>query len=204
MSSFVDIFGFDAPDDTAPEEPEEYTRPVWVGPAEGELGVTVPVSTVVGRSDKGVVALRYAIAYSTGVTLDFLAAARGLRERDTNRFFNEQHFVDPEDLSDRVLRIGIELPGGVRVSNLGNPRHRWRPDREPTGPVLIPQGGGGGMGGRGRVEMNPSYWLWPLPSSGTWSVFVEWPAVDIALSSAEVDGAAIAKAAAGSQQLWTT
>jgi hypothetical protein len=203
VSSFVEIFGFDTPDDTAPEEREEYARPAWIGPPEGELGVSVPVSAVIGRSDRGVVALRQAIAYSTGVTLDFVAAARRLRERDTNRFFNEQHFADPEELSDRVLRIGIELPGGVRVSNLGNPRHLWHPNREPTGTVLVPQGGGGGTGGRGRVEMNPGYWLWPLPSPGTWRVFVEWPAVDVTLSSADVDGAAIVQGAAGSQPLWT-
>jgi hypothetical protein len=202
VSSFVDIFGFEPPGDVASDEQEEYERPAWVGPPEGELGVTVPVATVVGRSDNGVVALRHAIAYSTGVSFDVVAVARGVRERDTNKFFNEQHFADPEELSDRVLRIGFELPDGVRVSNLGNPLHLWRPDREPTGSVLIPHGGGGLMGGRGRVEMNPSYWLWPRPSEGTWRVFVEWPAASLAVAATDIDGSAIVRAAVDSQPLW--
>lgn len=116
--------------------------------------------------------------------------------------FNEQHFADPEDLSDRFLRIGIELADGSRVSNLAG-RHAWRADREPEGSVLVPHGGGGGFSGRGRVEMNPNYWLWPLPSAGTLRVFVEWPALDIALTGTDVDGAAIVRAATESQRLWT-
>jgi hypothetical protein len=206
VNSFLDIFEFEAPDEDEPREEEAYERPAWFGPPEDELGVCVPLSRVVGRSDTAVVALRQAIAYSNGVTLDFVAAARGLRERDTNRFFHSQHFgvVHAEDLSDAVLRIGIEFPGEIRVSSLVDRRHALRPDREPTGPVLFPSGGGGGTSGRGRVAMSPTYWLWPLPAAGPWRVFIEWPAVDVALSSLEIDGAAIVRAAAGSQQLWPT
>jgi len=50
--------------------------------------------------------------------------------------------------------------------------------------------------------MNPAYWLWPLPPSGTLHLFVEWPSLGIALSSADLDGSAIVDAASNSQPLW--
>lgn len=203
MSSFVDIFGFEPPEEAGVDEPEEYVKPAWLGPPEGELGVCVPLSRVVGRSETAVVALRQATAYSSGVTLDFLAVARGIPGRRTDKLFNEQHFADPEDLSDRFLRIGIEFSDGARVSNLASQHRFWRPEREPEGPLLLQSGGGGGFSGRGRVEMNPAYWLWPLPAAGTLRLFVEWPALGIALTGTDVDGAAIVRAAAESQQLWT-
>jgi hypothetical protein len=50
--------------------------------------------------------------------------------------------------------------------------------------------------------MNNAYWLWPLPPSGMLHLFVEWPRLRIALSSAELDGSAIRTAASHSQPLW--
>jgi hypothetical protein len=44
--------------------------------------------------------------------------------------------------------------------------------------------------------------LWPLPPSGTLHLFVEWPGLGIALSSADLDGGAIVAAASESQPLW--
>jgi hypothetical protein len=182
----------------------EFVRPAWFGPPEDELGVCVPLAVVVGRSDKAVVALRHVTAYSTGVTLDLVAAGRDLREVEAQRLFHEQHVSDPEEgLSEGFLRVGIEFPDGRRVSNLADRRYFWRqPDQEPEGPLLMQSGGGGGSAGSGRVTMNPSYWLWPLPPSGTLHLFVEWPSLRIALSSADLDGSAIRAAAPKSQPLW--
>jgi hypothetical protein len=77
-----------------------------------------------------------------------------------------------------------------------------QPDREPEGPVLMQCGGGGGSAGSGRVTMNPAYWLWPLPPSGTLHLFVERPGLGVALSSADLDGSAIRGAASKSQPFW--
>lgn len=50
--------------------------------------------------------------------------------------------------------------------------------------------------------MNPGFWLWPLPKRGTIRVFCEWPLVEIPLSTAELDGAALASAAERAVPVW--
>ena len=177
-------------------------QPEWVGPPEDELGASVPLGAVIGRSEKAVVALRQMTGYSTGVMLDLVAAARGLRESETNRLFHEQHAADPEGPPGGFLRVGVELEDGTRVSSLADRRRLWRADHVPEGPLLLQSGGGGGSAGSGRMTMNPGYWLWPLPPPGTLRLFVEWPSLDVELSSIELDGAAIVEAAARSRPLW--
>ena len=191
---------------SGPDEDSEptFVRPPWFGPPEGELGVSLPLAVVVGRSDNAVVALRDATAYSMGVALELVAAARGLRQAEAQTLFHEQHFADPDDeLPAAFLRVGLELPDGTRVSNLtGHRAFSMRPEQEPDAPLLVPSGGGGGSAGPGHVTMSPAYWLWPLPPAGTLRLFVEWPRLGVALSSCELDGAAIRSAAAKSQPLW--
>lgn len=187
--------------DDAEAEPA-WVPPEWFGPPADELGVSVPLSLVLARSDRAAVALRSATAYSTGVLFDLVAVARGLPEREANRLFQEQHLAGEEEPSDAMLRIGFELPDGTRVSNLGRGRRPLDPAAEPDGPVLNPCGGGGGSAGGGRVEMQHSYWLWPLPVPGLLRVYVEWPALEISLSSVEVESEPLLEAAARSQPLW--
>jgi hypothetical protein len=195
VSSFNQIFSFSHDPGTGEQESVPYVPPPWQAPPEDELGTYVAVSTILGRSEQAVVALAGAVAYSSGVTLDVRAVARGMRERDANRFFHEQHLFDPEEEpSPAFLRLGIELPGGERVSNLEGRRQRFA-ESEPGSAVLVPSGGGGGSSGGGRVSMRPSYWLWPLPAAGALTFFVEWPAVEIALTRTEVDTAPILAAA---------
>lgn len=165
----------------------------------------MPLSVVLARSEKALVALRHVTAYSTGITLDLLAAARGLRDLDAQRMFHEQHLADPDEgLPETFLRVGIEFPDAQRASNLSDPRRRFwsQPDERPEGPVLLQSGGGAGQAGSGRVSMNPVYWLWPLPPPGVLKLFVEWPGLDIALTSAELDGEAILAAASRSESFW--
>ena len=206
--SFVQIFGSASGDEGEPEGQEEHRRPTWLGPPEGELGAVVPLGVVVGRSERGVVALSHAVAHSTGVALELAAEMQGLSDAQANRLFHEQHgFGAEEDLPEGFLRLGLELPGGVRVSNLGGMRQRrrlMRPDEEPDEPVFIPFGGGGGSAGGGRASLRPGYWLWPFPEPGTIRVACEWPIVGIPLSAVDVDGVALAAATARVVPLWPT
>lgn len=187
-------------------EREAPALPPWIGPPEDELGAVVPLALVVGRSEKGVVALRHAAVYSTGVTFSFVALARGIDPRQSSRLIREQHAFDAEEPSEYFLRIGLELPDGNRVSNLGVGRGRpggWASlDEEPSGPVFFEHGGGGSSGGRGRVSTSPSFWLWPLPESGTIRVFCEWPIPEIPLASIELDVAPLAAAKERVVPLW--
>lgn len=210
MSSFIQIFssdeGEDDGDDGHGDGLERPKRPPWFGPPEEELGAVVPLALVVGRSERGVVAASQATVYSTGVTFDVLALARNLTDGQASRMFHEQHvFEDDDEPPAAFLRLGLELPNGERVSNLGGRRpHRafMNPEQAPDGAVLLPHGGGGGSSSGGRVAMRPGFWLWPLPQPGTIRVFCEWPFVDIPLSTAEIDGATIAGAADRAVRLW--
>jgi hypothetical protein len=204
MSRFIEAFGFDGDDDES-RSPEEPTRPRWLGPPEEELGVVIPQGVVLGKSDRAVVALSHAVAYSTGVAFDFLAVARGLARSEANRVFHEQHMFEEDDLPDTLLRIGFELADGGRVSNLGRRRaHRklMSPDAKPEGPLLLPHAGGGGNSGGGQVTMKPGYWLWPLPPLGPVQISCEWPFVDIGLTTVQIDGRALLDAASQARSLW--
>jgi hypothetical protein len=205
-SNFIEMFAFDDSEDAdEASEREPPHRPPWFGPPEDELGAAVPLGLVIARSDKGVVALSHAIVYSSGLTLDVIAAARGLSNSQSNRLFHEQHvFEEGEEPPSGFLRIGLELPDGERVSNLGGRMGRrfMKPDEEPDGPVFMPVGGGGGSGGQGRVRMNPAFWLWPRPEAGAMRVFCEWPVLEISLSTVEINTAELLAAAERIVSLW--
>jgi hypothetical protein len=63
-------------------------------------------------------------------------------------------------------------------------------------------GGGGGMSDDRSVTMRPAFWLWPLPPAGPLRLSCEWPIVDIALSSIELDAGDLRGASSGSTRLW--
>jgi hypothetical protein len=202
VARFVDRFSITpAPTETAPAH--EVVSPPWYGPPEHELGIVVPQSLVAARSMRGAIALRFVVAFSTGLLLDLVATARGLRESRIQATFHQQLLGDPdEDLPDAFLRVGVEYPDGRQASNLANRSGTWVGPNEPAGPVLVYAAGGGGSGGTGRLRLNPGYWLWPLPSSGSLGLFVEWPEVEIELSFVEIPCAPLLEAAARSEPLW--
>ena len=202
--SFVDLFGDDLDAEPPPEPPEAHERPIWLGPPEGELGIAVPLALVLARSDRAVVALSHALAYSTGVSLQLVAHVEGLERRRAHLLFHEQHGgqFDDDELPDGFLRLGVELPDGRRASNLGRRRPFPPPDAAPPGPVLLQHGGGGGGTSGTSISLHPAYWLWPLPGSGTLRVYCEWPVAGIALSDAAVDADALVDAASRSTSLW--
>ena len=184
-------------DDAEPEQP--YLP--WWGAPEDELGVAVPAGVVIARSPRGAVALSHVVAYTTGAQFEFVAVAHGIKQSQVHTMFHAQHADPAEETPDEFLRVGLELADGIRVSNLGG---RWARDpltESPDQPVFHQSGGGGGSGTHGGVRMRPGYWLWPLPPSGALTIWCEWPAIDIALASVEIDAAEIVAAASRSQPL---
>ncbi len=203
--SFGDLFPVDPPE-PLPEPAVTHEQPEWLGPPAGELGVAVPLGVVLGRSQRGVVALSHALVHSNGVQFQVVAHVDGLRAGESNMIFHEQHAGRmglPEPPAG-FLRLGIELPDGARVSNLSE--GGWRsspPDREAAGPVLRQAGGSGGTSSTGTsVDWSGGYWLWPLPAAGVLRLFCEWPVAEIGLASAELDAAPILDAAAKATRLW--
>ena len=202
--SFIDLFSIE-PDEEPPRElREEHEPEPWFAPPENELGVAVSLGVIVGRSEKGVLALPQMTVYSTGSQFELVAQARGLRRSQANRLFHEQHqgLDEEEGLPDGFLRVGIELPGGARVSNLRGHRRFREPQLSPDGPVLTMHGGGGGQSSEGCVSLRPGYWLWPLPQPGTLFLSCEWPIAEIGLSTVEIDTARLRKAAQQVSLLW--
>ncbi len=209
--SFVDLFSDDAGDEEPePTFPVEHRRPEWLGPPEGELGVAVPVGSVLARSDRGVVAVSHALAYSTGISFELVAHVAGLRPGRSDQFFHAQHIAhrgrrsDADDLPEEFLRVGVELADGARASNLTGRRPWGLPgETRPAGPLLVHAGGQGGQATETSATWSVAFWLWPLPPDGPLRLYCEWPAAGIALASAQVDAGALRRAAAGAARLWS-
>jgi hypothetical protein len=201
VAKFRQIFGYRV--DGEEDVEEQHERPPWIGPPEDELGICALHAIVLGRSEAAVVALRHVTVYSTGLSLDVVAVARGLARPDTSRLFGEQHLHPGDEPTDRFLRIGIEDANGGRASNLGF-RPLSRPEDHPNGPFLTPTGASGGSAIAGRALLEFRYWIWPIPPAGVFSVFAEWPAFDVELSRAELDADAIADAGHRFVRLWDT
>lgn len=208
-SQFTQLFSHAAPargDDDLASAPERPWSPAQ-GPPEDELGAAVSVAAVVGRSHNAVVALSQVTVYSEGVTFHFVALARGLGQRQSSRLLHDQHRFDEDDEpGDGFLRLGLELPDGRRVSNLGVGigHGRYASLQESAKLVFFEHDGGGGSGGGGRLSLRPAFWLWPLPDAGAIQVFCEWPVVGISLSSLAVEIGPLLEARERVVALWPT
>lgn len=202
--SFVDLFAGDVEPEEPPEPPVEHERPVWLGPPDGELAIPVPLGVILGRSERGVIAVSHALAYSTGVSFALVAHVDSLTPNQSNAIFHEQHAgrLGLDDLPDGFLRFGVELADGQRASNLGG-RHAYaKPDESPRRPVLFQHGGGGGHSHANAVTWNLAFWLWPLPPAGALRLFCEWPVAEIGLSHVAVETGPILESAERAVPLW--
>jgi len=202
-SSFNHMFGVVARADEPKQSRGWVSVSPWFGPPEDELPICVPLALVIARSERAVIALSHASAYSTGIGIEFAVQSRGLPDREAQRLFHEQHMPPTEDdPAPAYLRLGVELADGSRASNLGG-RHQWHdPERPPEGPVLAAHGGGGGSAGQGHVTMRPAFWIWPLPPPGVVRLVCEWPLLEIPLTTVELDGANLRAASERAVKLW--
>ena len=160
---------------------------------------------MLARTDDVAVAVIDAIAYTTGVQLN-LVAARRKACADVDPFelqHRAMHGLRPgAELPPELLRFGVQLSDGRKATSVGSgPGALFTlgggEEQEPEGPLLSP-GSGGGSDDRWESE----YWLWPLPPPGPLAFVVEWPAEGIELTRQEVDSAAIIEAASRSEVLW--
>ncbi len=195
---------FFEPPPPPPEPPEIETRPWWHSPR-NELGVSTGLRLLLARTDDVAVAVIDAVAYTTGVELNLVAARRKASAED-DPFELQHRFMHRlrhgADLPPELLRFGVVFSDGRKATSTGaGPWASFALDSgeepEPEGPLLSP-GGGGGSDDRWESE----FWLWPLPPHGPLAFVVEWPAEGIELTRQEVDSAPIIEAAARSEVLW--
>lgn len=182
----------------APEPPEP-PRPAWLKPETALPGV-VATELLLARSSAAAIAVSGLLAYPTG--FEFILNLVLRREDRRGRILGGPGWLHgpapygDEPLPDEFVRLGVAFADGRVASNLGR-RAFPAPDSEPTGPVLLPDGGGGG----GR-HYDMRYWVWPLPPPGPVAFVCEWPALGIPESRAEIDAGLILDAATRAVQLW--
>jgi hypothetical protein len=204
-----------------PDRPERVPSPqFWMEPPEDVLGGEVALELLLARSEQAGVAIGCATAYPTG--FQFTLQLR-LREQAPERVWmgppwdhggpRRETSQPGDELPEELFRVGVQFADGSKATTLETGLLGTLVDssgrtlveshggglagRKLESPVLLAQGGRGGL--RGWSE---SLWLSPLPPEGRLSFVCEWPAFGIALTRAEVDAALIRDAAARSRAPW--
>ena len=207
-----DFFAPPPPPPRREDAQQRYQTPAWMGPPSGVLPGVVELELVLARTDLVAVCLSGVLAYPTGVTFRLLTMGgpgaddldldpHGFHHRMARRT-GKQAEIAPE-----LLRFGVELPDGRRVTNVANDPfmqmvHAGHDEDDdssftPQAPVLSEHGGGGG-----GADWHQDMWLWPLPEPGTLALVCEWPAADIPVTRTEVDAAPILAAVQRAQVIF--
>ena len=186
------------PADRVPPHP-----PLWAGPPDSELGVAVPLRTILARQPGLVIALTDCVAFSNGFNLGI--AVRSQAELDHRSF----GFGPPSDRDrEGMLQVGVRFADGRESAASGHGPspavmayyEAWHEGREPDVPAAPIIAQGGGSAGGKRIDFQ--YWVWPLPPDGPLKISCEWRAGGVPLTSTEVDGGAIRSAGSTSTSLW--
>lgn len=171
------------------------------------LGCAAGGPLVVARSAAAVIGLQAVFAYPEGCELQLRAIVRRAEGQSEEDWWRLHHtFLGPPprhpgSIPETMLRTGVQFADGRRATNTFRPYLPGTPDRPPAEPVLT-DGHGGTSSGDDEISIEKTLWLWPLPPAEPFHLVVQWPAAGIALTRAELDGAAIVSAAADSVPLW--
>lgn len=173
--------------------PPVLSRRPWAGRPETQIGVGIPFDPVVVVGDAAAVAIRGLTAYRHGAQL---TVAVHTHPREADGAEAGRGLAQLGDLSE----LGVVLPDGATAELVdGGGAHP--PEREPDGPVLVPDGGSS----RGLVHTS-GVWLWPLPepAEAPLEVVVAWPEQGIERTRVElgVDAAAVTAASQRAVALW--
>jgi hypothetical protein len=195
----------------ASEDPARTGRhelPPWEGPSPLEAGVLLPAGQAVARSARAVVFLPAIRVFSAGCMLELELVCRqsgGPEDDSWDLHLSVQRsfrgYRGPR-LPDTLLRLGVRYPDGGKATTLDG-RRDLRRDDPPAGPRLSWWPASSGTRGGGELGLSRfGLWLWPLPPAASFEFAVEWPSAGIPLTIAELDGAAIAAAAARPSYYW--
>jgi hypothetical protein len=182
-------------EDRPPHRPDEEepppAMPEWFGPPDAVLGGVVPQNAVLARTEHLFVGLTALTAYPTGLLLSLVLAARRQdlpRERweavEAAFWADHGHRPGRPRAGGGVLRLGVELADGRRTETQERFGPAFDVPREP--PVLV-EHQGEGSGGSHRQDKRTSLWLWPLPEGDALSLVLQWPDLDLSLTSHRVE-----------------
>ncbi|PZG19460.1 hypothetical protein [Nonomuraea aridisoli] len=201
-----------AGEEVAGPTPRPWALPPWFAPPADEMGVVVPVGTVVARTAHVAVTVPYVRAYGSGcsIEVEILVRQGALSPSEVWELHmslfpaaSVRSRGDGGGLPDRLLRFGVRYGDGTKATTVEG---GWslRPDAEPpAGPRLSWQPTGGAI--RVGQEMHVSLatlWLWPLPPAQDVEFAVEWPLGGVELAFAPLDGAAVVAAAQRVEPYW--
>ncbi|WP_219507934.1 hypothetical protein [Nonomuraea ceibae] len=160
-----------------------------------EMGSILPVERLITRSESIVIALplirvyRFACLLQVEVVVNHNAMPDERWDALRSSLFHAP--AVPEGSTDGILRFTVNYADGVEIST-----GQEFEDGEP-GLSLAPSGASGTTAAT-LVQMN--LWLQPLPPAKEFALMTEWSASGIRPATIELDGAAIAKAAARSHR----
>jgi len=203
----ADSFFDDLPDlpalDDEREDEVEWTPPAWMEPPQDELPGILGSPRVIARTDGIAVVVSPIEVFSTGVLipLTFMLRRRGQARSDWEQLSSEVFQHGTPRTANSILRLGIALPDGRKITSLDGVGMHQHYESEPDGPTLHYRERGG-SGGPSRLTTEASAWLWPLPASGDLEFVLTWPAVGLTETRISLDGAEIAAAARRARPLW--
>jgi len=172
----------------------------------GGLAGVAALELVLARTDWVAVGIPRVCGFPQGFEIELRVISGDGEELDSRLFHahraghlrpDAQGLLPPE-----MLWLGVEFADGSRVSKVMPAVRDLEVAPEgvaPEGPVMWPQGGGGGAG-----DWRQSLWVWPLPPKGPVRFSCEWPALSISLVRHTIDGQLILAAAASAQVLSPT
>jgi hypothetical protein len=179
----------DLPAPPRPSDPRRVEYQPWHGPPPGWIGGYVPWRLLFGEDSDSFSFITEFEAFPTGVRFSIVSRYRpGGPDADPRSRMREIRGADGP-------RFGVGFADGRKA--LSSAWFSGAGIDEPTGPVLVPQGGGGG-----GQESRMGFWLWPLPPPGPVTFVSAWPARTAEERSVVADGSELVAAATQARQLW--
>ncbi len=175
------------------EPRRDHVTPPWFGPPDGVLPTPLLARAVVVRTDKVLLTMDHFSVFPAGVQFTINLSVRppaSIHDMPWELHGRNASADDPE-----FLRLGIAFSDGSTWTNLPGPFPSF--DEEPTGPVVISQGGGGG-----ENSWSMDQWLWPIPPPGDLTIYAAWPAYGVDETSIVIDATPFAAAAKAAEQIW--
>ena len=151
---------------------------------ENEIPVSVPVDTVLARTESLVLWLTDVHVYSCGV--EFTIQARRSESTVLLDMFGFGKPASPK--SSGPFLFGVEYADGSVFTNLPGAR--------------MVDGLHGGAGRGGPLTADKTYFLQPLPPPKRWSMITAWPYFGVPESRTDLDSAVFADAAERVETLW--
>jgi hypothetical protein len=173
-------------------------RPPWVAPPGDELPAALPAPIMLVRTAHTVVALTEILVYSVGVEFTLTGRIRMAEVPDRWPLSMFSGGAPGGPLPDDVLRFGLQLADGFKLTNLDSQVGRHDPATEPQHPVMRPTKANTDSPGRYDFRQ----WMWPLPPPGKLTVVCEWPSRDIPETRVKLDANLILNAAKQVVRLW--